>query len=182
MLLVASGLKDALIGKDEVAAAADDLGDLVSQLDGQVGILLVEFVLLLRHVLGLDLLELEAIELEDLANVLGLDDTIRELSMEQLGSLRETKMRLFTYVDWVHEVFLLLVLHSSKGHSLGSMQLARIELRWLDAVPLGFQLLLGKMMPYHPPDLFEWHAQQIGDETNRDDGLCIYGRFFGAIS
>ena len=82
LLLVASGLEDTLIGKDEVATVADDLVDLVPQLDGLVGIRLVELVLLLRHVLGLHLLELEAIELEDLAVVLWLDDTIGELPME----------------------------------------------------------------------------------------------------
>ena len=97
LLLVASGLEDALIGKDEVATIFDDLVNLVSKLDGQVGVLLVELVLLLRLVLGLHLLELEAIELQDLAEVLGLDDTIRELPMEQLGSLRETQMRLSMY-------------------------------------------------------------------------------------
>ena len=92
LLLVASGLEDALIGKDEVATIFDDLVNLVSKLDGQVGVLLVELVLLLRLVLGLHLLELEAIELQDLAEVLGLDDTIRELPMEQPGSLREAQM------------------------------------------------------------------------------------------
>ena len=94
LLLVPSGLEDALVSKDEVATRTDDLVHLLPQLDGQVGVLLVELVLLLRHVLGLHLLELEAIELQDLAEVLGLDDTIRELPMEQLGSLRETQMRL----------------------------------------------------------------------------------------
>ena len=121
MLLVASGLEDTLIGKDEVATVADDLVDLVPQLDGLVGIRLVELVLLLRHVLGLHLLELEAIELEDLAVVLWLDDTIGELSMEQLCSLCETQMRLSLHCIRVHKVVLLLVLNSSKGDSLGSM-------------------------------------------------------------
>ena len=121
LLLVASGLEDTLIGKDEVATVADDLVDLVPQLDGLVGIRLVELVLLLRHVLGLHLLELEAIELEDLAVVLWLDDTIGELSMEQLCSLCETQMRLSLHCIRVHKVVLLLVLNSSKGDSLGSM-------------------------------------------------------------
>ena len=92
LLLVASSLEDTLIGKDEVATIFDDLVNLVSKLDGQVGVLLVELVLLLWLVLGLHLLELEAIELQDLAEVLGLDDTIRELPMEQPGSLREAQM------------------------------------------------------------------------------------------
>ena len=60
----------------------DDLIHLVSQLDGQVSVLLVQLVLLLRHVLGLDLLELEAVELEDLAEVLRLDHTVGKLAME----------------------------------------------------------------------------------------------------
>ena len=76
LLLVASGLEDALIGEDEVAAVLDDLVDLLPQLDRQVGVLLVELVLLLRHVLGLHLLEPEAVELEDLAKVLRLDNAI----------------------------------------------------------------------------------------------------------
>jgi len=103
-LLVASGLEDALVGEDEVATIADDLVHLLSQLDGLVGVLLVELVLLLRHVLGLHLLELEAIELEYLAVVLRLDDPIRKLPMEQLGSQCETQMRLSTYRVWVEEV------------------------------------------------------------------------------
>ena len=92
LLLVASSLEDALIGKDEVAAVFDDLVHLLPQLDGQVGILLVELVLLLRLVLGLHLLELEAIELQDLAKMLGLYNSIRELPMEQPSSLREAQM------------------------------------------------------------------------------------------
>ena len=121
LLLVASGLEDTLIGKDEVATVADDLVDLVPQLDGLVGIRLVELVLLLRHVLGLHLLELEAVELEDLAVVLWLNDTIGKLPMEQLGSLCETQMCLSLHCVRVHKVVLLLPLHSSKGDSLGPM-------------------------------------------------------------
>ena len=117
LLLVASGLEYALIGKDEVATIFDDLVNLVSKLDGQVGVLLVELVLLLRHVLGLHLLELEAIELQDLAQVLGLDDTIRELPMEQLGSLRETQMRLSMHRVWVKNKVQLPLSHRCKGHS-----------------------------------------------------------------
>ena len=118
LLLVASGLEYALIGKDEVATIFDDLVHLVSKLDGQVGVLLVELVLLLRLVLGLHLLELEAIELQDLAEVLGLDDTIRELPMEQLGSLRETQMRLSMHRVWVKNKVQLPLSHRCKGHSL----------------------------------------------------------------
>ena len=118
LLLVASGLEYALIGKDEVATIFDDLVHLVSKLDGQVGVLLVELVLLLRLVLGLYLLELEAIELQDLAEVLGLDDTIRELPMEQLGSLRETQMRLSMHRVWVKNKVQLPLSHRCKGHSL----------------------------------------------------------------
>ena len=82
LILVASSFEDAFIGKDEVATIVDDLIHLVSQLDGLVSIRLVEIVLLLRHVLGLHLLELEAIELEDLAVLLRLNDAIRKLPME----------------------------------------------------------------------------------------------------
>ena len=118
LLLIASGLEDALIGKDEVAALADDLVHLLPQLDGQLGVLLVELVLLLRLVLGLHLLELEAIELQDLAEVLGLDDAIWELPMEQLGSLRETQMRLSMHGVWVKNKVQLPLSHRCKGHSL----------------------------------------------------------------
>ena len=118
LLLIASGLEDALIGKDEVATIFDDLVYLVSKLDGQVGVLLVEFVFLLRLVLGLHLLELEAIELQDLAEVLGLDDTIWELPMEQLGSLRETQMRLSMHGVWVEDEVQLPLIDRCKGHSL----------------------------------------------------------------
>jgi hypothetical protein len=118
LLLIASGLEDALIGKDEVATIFDDLVNLVSKLDGQVGVLLVEFVFLLWLVLGLHLLELEAIELQDLAEVLGLDDTIRELPMEQLGSLCETQMRLSLHLVWVEDEVQLPLIDRCKGHSL----------------------------------------------------------------
>ena len=118
LLLVSSGLEDALIGKDEVATIFDDLVNLVSKLDGQVGILLVELVLLLRLVLGLYLLELEAIELQDLAEVLGLDDTIRELPMEQPGSLREAQMCLSMHRVRVEDEVQLPLGHRCKGHSL----------------------------------------------------------------
>ena len=65
-----------------MATVINDLVNLVSQLDGQDGILLVELVLLLWLIRGLHLLELEAIELEYLAEVLRLNDSIRELPME----------------------------------------------------------------------------------------------------
>ena len=153
LLLVASGLEDTLIGKDEVATVTDDLVDLVSQLDGLVGIRLVKIVLLLRHVLGLHLLELEAIELEDLAVLLRLDDAIRKLPMEQLGSLCETQMRLCTNIFRVEDEVQLPLIHGGKGHSLGSVQLARIEHRRLDTLSLDQLLFLGKVVPHHPLDL-----------------------------
>ena len=62
------------------------------------------------------------------------------------------------------------------------MQLARIKLRWLNALPLDQQLLLGKVLPHNPPDLLKWYLQQIGDDSHRDDGLCILGRFLSAIA
>ena len=117
LLLVASSLEDALIGKDEVATIFDDLVNLVSKLDGQVGVLLVELVLLLRLVLGLHLLELEAIELQDLAKMLGLYNSIRELPMEQPSSLSETQMCLSMHRVWVKNKVQLPLSHRCKGHS-----------------------------------------------------------------
>ena len=104
-----------------MATVTNDLVDLVPQFDGLVGIRLVELVLLLRHVLGLHLLELEAIELEDLAEILWLYNTIGKLPMEKPCSLGETKMCLCLNSIWVHKVVSLLLLHSSKSDSLGSM-------------------------------------------------------------
>ena len=60
----------------------DDLIHLISQLDSQVSVFLVQLVLLLRHILGLDLLEPETVELEDLTKMLRFDHTIWKLAME----------------------------------------------------------------------------------------------------
>jgi len=62
------------------------------------------------------------------------------------------------------------------------MQLGRVQLRWLDALPLDQKLLLGKVLPHNPPDLLKWYVQQIGDNSYRDDGLRILGRLLGAIA
>jgi len=62
------------------------------------------------------------------------------------------------------------------------MQHGRVELRWLDALPLDQKLLLGKVLPHNPPDLLKWYVQQIGDNSYRDDGLRILGRLLGAIA
>ena len=118
LFLIASGLEDALIGKDEVATIFDDLVYLVSKLDGQVGVLLVELVLLLRLVLGLHLLELEAVELEDSAVVPRLDDVVRELPMEEPRSLGEAQMRLSMHRLRIEDEVQLLLGHRCKGHSL----------------------------------------------------------------
>ena len=104
MLLKASGLEDTLIGKDEVAAILDDLVDLLPQLNRQVGVLLIELVLLLRHVLSLHLLELEAVKLQDLAEMFRLDDAIGKLPMEQLASLGEAQVRLHVHVVRIKEI------------------------------------------------------------------------------
>ena len=53
------------------------------------------------------------------------------------------------------------------------MQLARVELRWLDALPLDQLLLLVEVLAYHPLDLLKRHVQQFGNDSNRDDGLCF---------
>ena len=104
MLLKASSLEDTLIGKDEVAAILDDLVDLLPQLNRQVGVLLIELVLLLRHVLSLHLLELEAVKLQDLAEMFRLDDAIGKLPMEQLASLGEAQVRLHVHVVRIKEI------------------------------------------------------------------------------
>ena len=148
LFLVASGLEDTFVGEDEMATVADDLVDLVSQLDRHVSILLVKFVLLLRHVLSLDLLKLEAIKFENLAEVLRLDDSIRKLTMEQPTSLGEAQMCLSLHILRIEKVIQLSLIDSGKSYPLGSMKLARIELRWLDALPLYGQLLLGKVMAH----------------------------------
>ena len=73
-----------------MATVIEYLVDLISKINGHKGILLIELILLLWDILGLDPLELVAIELENLTVVLGLDHTIWKLTMEQLGPLRET--------------------------------------------------------------------------------------------
>ena len=90
--LIAPCLKNAFICEDEMPAIAYDLIDLPPKLYGLIGILLVELVFLLWHVLRFHLLVLEAMELEYLAVVFRLYDAIRKLAMEQLGSLRETQV------------------------------------------------------------------------------------------
>ena len=82
MLLVASGLKHTFISEDEMPTVAYDLVDLLPQFDGQIGVLFVELVLLLRHILGLHLLKSKAVELEDFAHMLWFDHTIWKLPME----------------------------------------------------------------------------------------------------
>ena len=53
------------------------------------------------------------------------------------------------------------------------MELARIELRWLDALPLHRQLLLGEVLPHYPLDLLIRQAQQFGDDAQGNDGFGI---------
>ena len=62
------------------------------------------------------------------------------------------------------------------------MELARIELWWLDALPLYRQLLLGKVLPHHPLDLLIRQAQQFSHDTQADDGLRLKGWLLGAIA
>ena len=182
MLLEASGLENALIGKDEVTTVIYDLIDLVPQLYGQIGILFVEFVLLLRHILGLHLLESKAVELEDLAEMLGFYHTVWKLPMEQPASLGEAKVSLHLHVVGVKKVVQLPLIDGGKGHPFRPMQPARVELRWLDTLPLDGQLLLREVMPHHPLYLLIWQAQQIGDDTQADDWLRLKSWFLGAIT
>ena len=91
----------------------DNLIDLVSQLDGHEGILLVQLILLLRHILGLNFLELIAIELQDLAVMFGLYNSIRKLPMEQLGPFSKTKMSLILHILVIKKIVLLFRFHSS---------------------------------------------------------------------
>ena len=79
--------KDTLIGEDQMPIVLEDLVDLVSQIDGHLGVLPIKFILLLRLILDLDLLVLVAIEFQNPTQMLGLNDTVGELAMEQLSSL-----------------------------------------------------------------------------------------------
>ena len=118
MLLEASGLENALIGEDEVPTVIYDLVDLFSQLDGQIGVFLVELVLLLRHILGLHLLKPKAVELEDLTQVLRLDHTVWKLPVEQPTSLGEAQVRLSLHVVRIEEVVQLPLVDGGQGHPL----------------------------------------------------------------
>ena len=104
LLLVASSLKHTFISEDEMPTVLYDLVHLFPQLDGQVGVLLVKLILLLRHVLGLYLLESEAVELEDLAQMLWFDHTIWKLPMEKLASLSEAQVRLHLHVVRIKQI------------------------------------------------------------------------------
>ena len=53
------------------------------------------------------------------------------------------------------------------------MQLARVELRWLNALPLDQLLLLVEMLPHHPLDLLKRHEQQFGNNSYIYDWLCF---------
>ena len=46
------------------------------------------------------------------------------------------------------------------------MQLARVELRWLDAIPLDQLLLLVEVLAHHPLDLLKRHLQQFGNYSH----------------
>ena len=113
LLLITSRLKDTFIGEDEMLSILDNLIDLVFQLDGHEGILLVQLILLLRHILGLNFLELIAIELQDLAVMFGLYNSIRKLPMEQLGPFSKTKMSLILHILVIKKIVLLFRFHSS---------------------------------------------------------------------
>ena len=173
LLLVATCLEDALVGKDEVPSVLNDLVDSISKLNTHLSILSVQLVFLLRLILGLDLLVLVAIELQNPTQMLRLDNSVWKLAVEQLSSLGEAEMGLRTHRVRIEEVVQLLLLHSNKGDSFGSVQLGRVKLWWLDAFPLdGSRLfLLVEVLPHHPLDLLEWQVQQPSDDAHRDDRL-----------
>ena len=158
LLLVASGLEDALIGEDEVATIADDLIHLVSQLDGLVGVLFVELVFLLRHILGLHLLLPDAVPLHDPTVLPWSDHTIWELPVKELGPILEAQVRLFVEGVLVADVVALLLRDAFKGHPLRDVQLLRVQLGRLDADPVHALTLLGEVLPDHPPDLLEGYV------------------------
>ena len=90
LLLVTTSFEDALVSENKMATILSDLINTVSQLNGHVSILLVKLFLLLRLILCLDFLVLETIEFENFAEILWLNNTVRELTMEKLGSFRKT--------------------------------------------------------------------------------------------
>ena len=67
-------------------------------------------------------------------------------------------MRLGLHIFGVEKIVKLPLVDGSKGHSLGSVQLARVQLRWLDALPLNQELLLGEVMAHQPFSLLVRHA------------------------
>ena len=97
---------------------AYDLVDLLPQFNSQIGVLFVELVLLLRHILGLHLLKSKAVELEDFAHMLRFDHTIWKLPMEKLASLGEAQVRLHLHVIRIKEVVQLILVDGCKGHPL----------------------------------------------------------------
>lgn len=161
----------------------DDLGDSIPEVDGHEGVLAIKLVLLLRHVLGLYLLVPIAMELQDPAIVLGLDHAVRELPMEELGPLGETQMSLRPHVFGVQQIVLFIGLHGCQGDSLGAMQPAWVELRWLNALPGHLALLLlDEMVADHPFDLLVRQLQKICDGPHGEDGFRAEHGRLGAIS
>ena len=79
-----------------------------------------------------------------------LDDAIRKLPMEQSASLCKTQMCLSLHIVGVEEVVQLPLIYGGKSDPLRLVQPARIELRWLYALPLDQELLLGLVMAYQP--------------------------------
>ena len=148
-----------------MAAFTNDLVDFVPKLDGQVGVLLVQLIFLLRHILGLDLLKLEAIKFQNLAEVFWLDDTIWKLPMEHPSSLGKAQMGLSLHVLRIEKVIKLPLIHGGKSDPLRSMQPARVELRWLNALPLDQELLLGLVMANQPFGPLIRHAKQFSDDS-----------------
>ena len=66
----------------------------ISQFYGLLGVLPVELILLLRHILGLHLLKLVPIEPENLTIVLRPDDSVGKLPVKQFRFFSKTQVRL----------------------------------------------------------------------------------------
>ena len=78
-----------------MAALLLDVYDLVPQCDGTLSMLLKERLLLLRCRHCLNGLVCDASGLHDLAELIGLDYSIRELAMEQLAPLFQIESSMF---------------------------------------------------------------------------------------
>ena len=70
----------------------------------------------------------------------------------------------------VEEVVQLGLLNSGEGDPLGPVQLARLELWWLDTLSLDGLLLLGEVPSDEPLDLLHRHLEELSYDTGSNDG------------